>query len=115
MSASDPPVDFPRWFCYFNELISNQDSLDHEVRMTRHLQDESGRRWKAWLASRDVFWPDPKMKKKPDDREAILFVCFSDPTQPQRRIQLPAGSFDEMSAEDLMSQFLVAKPDPEIR
>jgi hypothetical protein len=55
------------------------------------------------------------MKKKPDDREAILFVCFSDPTQPQRRIQLPAGSFDEMSADDLMSQFLVAKPDPEIR
>jgi len=83
--------------------------------MTRHLRDDGGRRWKAWLASRDVFWPDPEMKKKAEDREAILFVCFSDPAQPQRRIQLPAGSFDEMSAEELMTQFLVAEPDPEIR
>jgi hypothetical protein len=83
--------------------------------MTRHLKDDSGRRWKAWLASRDVFWPDPDDKKKMEDRESVIFVCFSDPAQPQRRIHLPSGSFEELSAEDLMSQFLVAEPDPAIR
>lgn len=83
--------------------------------MTRNFQDDSGRRWKAWLASRDVFWPDPEDQKAADDQEAVLFVCFTDPSQPQRRIHLPAGSFEELSAEDLKSQFLVAEPDPAIR
>jgi len=60
--------------------------------MTKHFRDDSGRRWKAWL-----------------------FVCFSDPAQPQRRIRMPAGSFESLSTEDLVSRFTVAEPDPAIR
>lgn len=84
--------------------------------MTRHLKDEDGRRWKAWLASRDVFWPDPAGNPKKDPTiEAILFVCFSDPSEPQKRIRLPEGSFAKMSEDDLMERFLEAQPDPAIR
>jgi hypothetical protein len=83
--------------------------------MTKHFRDEGGRRWKAWLASRDVFWPDPEDKKKVEDREAVIFVCFSDPSEPQRRIRLPAGSFAELSTDDLVSQFELAEADPAIR
>jgi hypothetical protein len=83
--------------------------------MTKHFRDDDGRRWKAWLASRDVFWPDPDDKKKAEDREAVIFVCFSDPSEPQRRIQLPSGSFEELSTDDLVSQFEKAEADPAIR
>ncbi|MEJ2483423.1 MAG: hypothetical protein P8049_10005 [Gemmatimonadota bacterium] len=83
--------------------------------MTKHFRDDDGRRWKAWLASRDVFWPDPDDKKKVEDREAVIFVCFSDPSEPQRRIQLPAGSFEELTTDDLVSQFEKAEADPAIR
>ncbi len=85
--------------------------------MTKHFRDDNGRRWKAWLASRDVFWPDPKDKKKKvvENRESVIFVCFSDPAEPQRRIHLPAGSFEALTADDLLSQFELAKPDPAIR
>jgi len=83
--------------------------------MTKNFQDDTGRRWKAWLASRDVFWPDPEMKKKAENREAVIFVCFSDPAAPQRRIQLPAGSFESFSPDDLLSQFELAEADPAIR
>jgi hypothetical protein len=83
--------------------------------MTRNFEDDSGRRWKAWLASRDVFWPDPEDKKNADGSEAVLFVCFSDPSQPQRRISLPEGSFEGLSNDDLKTKFLAAEPDPAIR
>ncbi len=83
--------------------------------MTKHFRDDDGRRWKAWLASRDVFWPDPDDKKKVEDREAVIFVCFSDPSEPQRRIRLPAGSFETLSTDDLVSQFEKAEADPAIR
>ena len=83
--------------------------------MTKHFRDDSGRRWKAWLASRDVFWPDPKKTGVKDDNESVIFVCFSDPAQAQRRIKLPAGSFEGLSVEDLKSRFSVAEPDPAIR
>jgi len=83
--------------------------------MTRNFEDDTGRRWKAWLASRDVFWPDPEDKKAAEGREAVLFVCFSDPSQAQRRISLPEGSFAELSNDDLKSKFLKAEPDPAIR
>ena len=83
--------------------------------MTKHFRDDSGRRWKAWLASRDVFWPDPDKGASPENNESVIFVCFSDPAQPQRRIHLPAGSFAGLSMEDLKSRFLVAEPDPAIR
>jgi len=83
--------------------------------MTKNFQDDNGRRWKAWLASRDVFWPDPVEKKKVENREAVIFVCFSDPSEPQRRIRLPAGSFESFSADDLLSQFELAEADPAIR
>ncbi|MFQ5746879.1 MAG: hypothetical protein ACE5HF_06625 [Gemmatimonadota bacterium] len=83
--------------------------------MTRHFRDDSGRRWKAWLASRDVFWPDPDVGKKVPDSESVIFVCFSDPNQPQKRISLPAGSFESLSPDDLKSRFRVAEPDPAIR
>ena len=83
--------------------------------MTKHFRDENGRRWKAWLASRDVFWPDPDDKRKVEDREAVIFVCFSDPSEPQRRIRLPAGSFETLSTDDLVSQFEKAEADPAIR
>lgn len=83
--------------------------------MTRNFEDESGRRWKAWLASRDVFWPDPEDQEAAEGREAVLFVCFSDPSQPQRRISLPEGTFQELSMDELKEKFLVAEPDPAIR
>ena len=83
--------------------------------MTKHFRDDSGRRWKAWLASRDVFWPDPEDKKKVENREAVIFVCFSDPAEPQRRIRLPAGSFETLSTDDLLSQFELAEADLAIR
>ena len=83
--------------------------------MTKHFRDDSGRRWKAWLASRDVFWPDPDDKQKAEDREAVIFVCFSDPSEPQRRIRLPAGSFEALSTDDLVTQFERAEADPAIR
>jgi hypothetical protein len=50
-----------------------------------------------------------------DNKESVIFVCFSDPAQPQRRIRLPAGSFETLSMEDLKSRFLAAVPDPAIR
>jgi len=83
--------------------------------MTKNFQDDAGRRWKAWLASRDVFWPDPEVKKKVENREAVIFVCFSDPAEPQRRIRLPAGSFESFTTDDLLSQFELAEADPAIR
>lgn len=83
--------------------------------MTKHFRDDSGRRWKAWLASRDVFWPDPDKTGVKDDKESVIFVCFSDPAQAQRRIKLPAGSFESLSVDDLKGRFSVAEPDPAIR
>lgn len=83
--------------------------------MTKNFRDESGRRWKAWLASRDVFWPDPDTPTATENRESVIFVCFSDPAQPQRRIHLPTGSFETLTLEDLRSRFLTAEPDPAIR
>lgn len=84
--------------------------------MTKHFRDDDGRRWKAWLASRDVFWPDPEVDgDDAEDREAVIFVCFSDPSQTQRRARLPAGSFESMGPEELKSEFVQAQPDPSIR
>ncbi|MGH7540894.1 MAG: hypothetical protein ACRELC_07845 [Gemmatimonadota bacterium] len=83
--------------------------------MTKTFQDEEGRRWKAWRASREVFWPDPNEQTPDPDCEAVVFVCFSDPYQPQRRARLPQGSFEELSAEDLMDHFMAAPVDPTIR
>jgi hypothetical protein len=83
--------------------------------MTKNFRDESGRRWKAWLASRDVFWPDPDTRTSTENKESVIFVCFSDPAQPQRRIRLPVGSFETLSMKDLQSRFLAAEPDPAIR
>ena len=83
--------------------------------MTKTFKDEHGRRWKAWLATREVFWPDPKESAPAPDSEAVVFVCFSDPHQPQRRARLPSGSFEELSMEDLKDQFLAAPVDPAIR
>lgn len=85
--------------------------------MTKHFQDEEGRRWKAWLASRDVFWPDPATAQ--DDTvqegyESVIFVCFSDPNQPQRRARIPSGSFETLSKSDLRSEFGSAVPDSAI-
>ena len=62
-----------------------------------------------------MFWPDPEDKKKVENREAVIFVCFSDPAEPQRRIRLPAGSFETLSTDDLLSQFELAEADPAIR
>lgn len=83
--------------------------------MTKTFRDKQGRRWKAWLATREVFWPDPKEVIPDPDSEAIVFVCFSDPHQPQRRARLPSGSFEELSTEDLRDKFLAAPVDPAIR
>lgn len=87
--------------------------------MTKHFRDEDGRRWKAWRASRDVFWPEAAGEAEAsgnggpaDEEEAIIFVCFSDPSQPQRRAHLPSGAFESLSAEDLKSEFSAARPDP---
>lgn len=83
--------------------------------MTKTFQDDDGRRWKAWLASREVFWPDPNEQAPPDGQEAVVFVCFSDPYQAQRRLRLPQGSFEQLSLEDLKEHFKQAKLDPTIR
>ena len=80
--------------------------------MTRQFHDESGRRWKAWLASRDVYWPDPDEPAPEAGFESVIFVCFSDPGQPQRRAQLPSGSFAALSIEDLKDRLLAASADP---
>lgn len=86
--------------------------------MTKHFRDDEGRRWKAWRASRDVFWPEAGEAKadseaeSPEEREAVIFVCFSDPSQPQRRAHLPSGAFESLSAEDLKTEFVSAAPDP---
>lgn len=83
--------------------------------MTKTFRDEHGRRWKAWLASREVFWPDPNEKAPNPELESIVFVCFSDPHQPQRRARLPQGSFEELTTDDLKDHFLAAPVDPTIR
>ena len=83
--------------------------------MTRTFQDDDGRRWKAWLASREVFWPDPDEQTPPDGQEAVVFVCFSDPLQSQRRLRLPQGSFEQLSLEQLKQHFKDAKLNPAIR
>jgi len=83
--------------------------------MTKHFFDEDGRRWKAWQASRDVYWPDPDEEDPETDYESIIFVCFSDPSQPQRRVRLPEGKFEEMGPDDLHAEFLSSKPEPAAR
>ncbi len=83
--------------------------------MTKTFQDQDGHRWKAWLASREVFWPDPDEEAPPDDFEAVVFVCFSDPYRDQRRARLPKGSFADLSIEDLKQHFENAAADPNIR
>lgn len=83
--------------------------------MTKTFRDENGRRWKAWLASRDVFWPDPEEAEPDPECDAVLFVCFSDPQQAQRRAFVPSGSFDSLSVEELKDRFVDASPDPSIR
>lgn len=80
--------------------------------MTKHFYDDDGRRWKAWQASRDVYWPDPDEQDPETEYEAVIFVCFSDPQQPQRRVRLPAGSFETMGADELKSEFMGATPEP---
>ncbi|MFQ5688700.1 MAG: hypothetical protein ACE5HQ_00320 [Gemmatimonadota bacterium] len=83
--------------------------------MTKHFRDDQGRRWKAWLASREVFWPEPDGPTIEQGSESILFVCFSDPRQPQRRARVPSGSFESLSSDDLKDRFLKAVVDPAIR
>lgn len=83
--------------------------------MTKTFRDEHGRRWKAWLATREVFWPDPHETAPDPSSEAIVFVCFSDPRQPQRRARLPQGSFEALSDDDLVNRFMTAPVDPTIR
>ncbi len=83
--------------------------------MTRHFYDDEGRRWKAWQASRDVYWPDPEVEEAETEYEAVIFVCFSDPQQPQRRVHLPVGQFEDMSPEELKSEFDSATPEPAAR
>ncbi|HKK08067.1 MAG TPA: hypothetical protein VKA44_04215 [Gemmatimonadota bacterium] len=80
--------------------------------MTKHFYDENGRRWKAWRASRDVYWPDPEVEQPDTEYESVIFVCFSDPQQPQRRTRLPVGAFDGLDPESLRTEFLEATPEP---
>jgi hypothetical protein len=80
--------------------------------MTKHFYDDDGRRWKAWQASRDVYWPDPDVEDGEVEYEAVIFVCFSDPQQPQRRVRLPAGTFESMGPDELKSEFVDAEPEP---
>jgi len=82
--------------------------------MTKHFYDDEGRRWKAWQASRDVYWPDPEVEDPDTEYESIIFVCFSDPSQPQRRIRLPVGKFESLETEDLRGEFEEATPEPAI-
>jgi len=83
--------------------------------MTKTFRDANGHRWKAWLASREVFWPDPNENVPDPDSESVVFVCFSDPYQPQRRARLPSGSFEALTDEDLKARFKSAPVDPTIR
>lgn len=83
--------------------------------MTKHFFDEDGRRWKAWQASRDVYWPDPDEQDPETNYESIIFVCFSDPQQPQRRTRLPEGRFEQMGPEDLHAEFLSSTAEPAAR
>ncbi len=83
--------------------------------MTKTFRDDNGRRWKAWLATREVFWPDPDETTPDPSSESVVFVCFSDPRQPQRRARLPQGSFDALSDDDLVDRFMTAPVDPTIR
>jgi hypothetical protein len=83
--------------------------------MTKTFRDAKGRRWKAWLATREVFWPDPEENVPDPDSESVVFVCFSDPHQPQRRARIPSGSFAALSDDDLKAEFKTAHPDPTIR
>jgi hypothetical protein len=80
--------------------------------MTKHFLDGDGRRWKAWRASRDVYWPDPDVKKPDPEFDSVIFVCFSDPQQPQRRARMPAGAFDGLDPDALREEFLDATPEP---
>lgn len=82
--------------------------------MTKHFYDDDGRRWKAWQASREVYWPDPEEEGVETEYESVIFVCFSDPSQPQRRVHLPVGKFEDLEEEELKSEFLDAKPEPAI-
>lgn len=80
--------------------------------MTKHFYDDDGRRWKAWQASRDVYWPDPEEEDSETEYESVIFVCFSDPQQPQRRVRLPAGAFESMGPEELKTEFVDAEREP---
>ncbi len=81
--------------------------------MTKHFFDEDGRRWKAWRASRDVYWPDPDVQPpEKTEYDSVIFVCFSDPHQPQRRAFMPVGAFDGLDPEALREEFLDATPEP---
>ncbi len=80
--------------------------------MTKTFEDDKGRRWKAWLASREVYWPDPDEEKPQEDSEAVVFVCFSDPDQTQRRARLPRGSFEGLDPDELKKHFEQAEVDP---
>lgn len=82
--------------------------------MTKHFYDDDGRRWKAWQASRDVYWPDPDEEGAETEYESVIFVCFSDPSQPQRRVRLPAGKFEGLDEDELKSEFVDATPEPAI-
>lgn len=79
--------------------------------MTSHFLDDTGRRWKAWLASRAVYWPDPDEPAAEKDCESVIFVCFSDPGEPQRRASLPVGLFASLSADELRDRLLTATAD----
>lgn len=83
--------------------------------MTKTFRDDNGRRWKAWLATREVFWPDPEETEPDPETDSVVFVCFSDPHQPQRRARIPSGSFDGLSDDDLIDRFMSAVEDPTIR
>jgi len=41
----------------------------------------------------------------------VIFVCFSDPSEPQRRASLPVGLFASLSAEELRDRLLTATAD----
>jgi hypothetical protein len=41
----------------------------------------------------------------------VIFVCFSDASEPQRRAHLPNGLFQSLSTEDLRDHLLSAASD----
>ena len=119
----DKPV--PPGYYLTDRSLSFSDSLHLNIEgsMTKHFRDDEGRRWKAWRASRDVFWPEAEEAKEskaesgresPEGREAVIFVCFSDPSQPQRYTLAPPDTskvpreaveeFDEQGLQELLSQ-----------